>query len=543
MRNGVAYLSRNIKLDKNYKSVLGYTEQQMLNLMTSQANLVYSANNLSFTREDGEIILDVPYSDAIKANYLAFQNPNYSNKWFFAFIDDVIYTGERQSKIKYTIDLFTTWWSYWSPKACFVIREHVLSDGIGEHTVPENLETGDYLTVDMEKLEYNELDGHEFYPCVGISEDILLPNDTPNKLYNGIVSGLTYVVPKTYLDLTRLLTRYNSQGKIDAIYTIFMIPASYVSLTSSITWRQDATGLINFAYIPSGNSAYFLGTFGTARPTRLGTGYVGYLPKNNKLLTYPYIFIQADNNCGVNVIYKYEYFANPLNIEFEVLGSISAGCNIKCVPKYYKELEYNYNESFNCAKFPIGSWINDVYTNWLTQNGVNIGISFLSNMVQIAGGALMASSGAGALTGASQITSGALGIAQTVGSIYQHNMIPNQAEGNINSSDVMFSANMISPVLYRMTIKEEFARIIDDYWTRQGYLVNRVKVPNMGHRQNFNFIQIASEDNLCYPNNHDGIMIPASALDFINGLFRNGVTIWNNHENFGDYSVSNNIVE
>ena len=38
-------------------------------------------------------------------------------------------------------------------------------------------------------------------------------------------------------------------------------------------------------------------------------------------------------------------------------------------------------------------------------------------------------------------------------------------------------------------------------------------------------------------------MIPASALDFINSLFRSGVTIWNNHENFGDYSVSNSIVE
>ena len=72
-------------------------------------------------------------------------------------------------------------------------------------------------------------------------------------------------------------------------------------------------------------------------------------------------------------------------------------------------------------------------------------------------------------------------------------------------------------------------------------MVNSVKIPNMTHRQNYNYIQIGNDENLCYPNNHDNIMIPAKALNDINQLFRNGITIWNNHANFGDYSVSNNI--
>ena len=44
------YLAKNIKMDKNYKSVLGYTEQQMITLITNNNNLVYSGTDLSFIR-------------------------------------------------------------------------------------------------------------------------------------------------------------------------------------------------------------------------------------------------------------------------------------------------------------------------------------------------------------------------------------------------------------------------------------------------------------------------------------------------------------
>lgn len=543
MRNGVAILSKNIKLDKNYKSVLNYTEDEMIELMTNQDNLVYYANNLSFTRESNEIVLDVPYSEAIKSNYLAFKNPRYSDKWFFAFIEEIVFTGTSQSKIRYTVDIFTTWWSYWSPKACYVIREHVEDDSIGLHTVPENVETGDYIIAGVADLEY---DGNSYYICAGISDDILT-NDTPDKFYNGVVSGLTYVALKTNVDVNRLITRYNKASKIDAIYSLFMIPSSFLGVSPQ--WRQDSTGLINFAYISSNNSYYSLGEVTLGRRNILGEGDVGYVPKNNKLLTFPYIYILADNNAGSTATYKYEYFKNPLSCVFTSLGSISAGCGIKTVPRNYKGIESesnfiescNFGESINNAKLPIGSWTNDIYTNWLTQNGINIATSILTGTLQVAGGVLMSATGGGAVAGAGNISSGGLSIASTIGQVYQHSLAPDQAVGNVNSSDVMFSAGKIAPTFYQMSIKIEFAKIIDGYFSRCGYKVNRVKLPNMAHRENYNYVQVGAEENLCYPNNYNNLMIPAKALDMINTLFRNGITIWNNHDNFGDYSVSNNI--
>ena len=54
---------------------------------------------------------------------------------------------------------------------------------------------------------------------------------------------------------------------------------------------------------------------------------------------------------------------------------------IKCIPLDYKKVTFNLSESISACKFPIGSWAGDIYTNWLTQNGLNIGTQF-------AGGAL-----------------------------------------------------------------------------------------------------------------------------------------------------------
>ena len=543
MRDSVVYLAKNIKLDKNYKNVLKYSEQQMIELITNQNNLVYYGNKFSFLREDGSIKVEVPYSQALQSNYIAFQNPDYSNKWFFAFIDKVEYISNATTKIYYTIDLFSTWWSYWSPKACYVIREHVEDDSIGLHTVPENVETGDYIIAGVEDLAY---DGNSYYICAGISDDILT-NDTPDKFYNGVVSGLTYVVLKTNVDVNRLISRYNKASKIDAIYSLFMIPSSFLGVSPQ--WRKDSTGLINFAYISSNNSYYSLGEVVLGRRNILGEGNVGYTPKNNKLLTFPYIYILADNNAGSTSIYKYEYFKNPLNCVFASLGSISAGCGIKTVPRNYKGVESesdfiascNFGESINNAKLPIGSWTNDVYTNWLTQNGINIATSVLTGSLQVAGGVLMSSSGVGAVAGAGNIASGGLSIASTIGQVYQHALAPDQAEGNVNSSDVMFSVGKIAPTFYQMSIKIEFAKVIDGYFSRCGYQVNSVKVPNMLHRQNYNYVMIGNEETLCYCNNHNGIMIPASDLNQINNMFRLGVTLWNDHNNLGDYSVSNNI--
>lgn len=122
-------LVKNINIDKDYNNVLSYSENDMLKLCRN--NLVEMREDYSFIRSSGgDINVDFSYSNCLISNYIAFQNPDYNNKWFFAWIDDVIYRNDNNVILKYTIDVWSTWFDYWQKKKCFINRQHVNDDTI-----------------------------------------------------------------------------------------------------------------------------------------------------------------------------------------------------------------------------------------------------------------------------------------------------------------------------------------------------------------------------------------------------------------------------
>jgi hypothetical protein len=85
-----------------------------------------------------------------------------------------------------------------------------------------------------------------------------------------------------------------------------------------------------------------------------------------------------------------------------------------------------------------------------------------------------------------------------------------------------------------MSIKQEYAVILDKYMDMFGYKVNNVKIPNITGRVNWNFVKTID----C---NFEGD-IPQSHLQIIKQIFNNGVTLWHNANTMYDYSQSNSIV-
>ena len=69
-----------------------------------------------------------------------------------------------------------------------------------------------------------------------------------------------------------------------------------------------------------------------------------------------------------------------------------------------------------------------------------------------------------------------------------------------------------------------------------GYKTLRVKIPNVTGRQNFNYIEIGTGERFAFGE------IPPEAIEEINQMARNGLTIWHNHANVGNYNISNNII-
>lgn len=518
--NSKLILVKNIKMDRNYINVLSYTEEQILNLCL--ANQINMAENYQFIRQTGTIMAGFSYSECLQANYIAFQNPDYSNKWFFAWIDDVIYRSNKNTEISFTIDSWSTWFDYWQKQNCYVLRQNVSDDEPGNYTQPEGLETGEYITDEIIKLD--ELDDISY--ILQVSEWSDKESNKPLATnYGGVYSvGGAYICPNITA-LVNILQSYQ-EGRAEAILNVYMCPTAFINNTNT---SLQYSGQTTPNYLQKNIN----------KPDTIN----GYTPKNKKLLTFPYVFLNVSNNSGSVNTYMYELFESDESVPenqvlFNVKGVPTVGASAKCVPFQYKvgNEKQNEDEGILLGKYPTLSWSEDAYINWLTQNSVNIGMGVASNLLTILGGAGMIASGAGAGAGVSAILNGSLSIASQIGQIYQHSLTPNIAKGNTNGGDINSSSHTNTFYFYKMNIRKEYAQIIDDYFTRYGYKINKIVSPNIKTRSIFNYLEIGSKECIGYGS------VPTIYMNEINNACRSGVTIWHNHDNIGNYSLNNEII-
>lgn len=558
-------ICKNIHMDRDYTNVVNYTENQMLTLCESQDHLVASANDYSFIRNKGSISTNFDYDDALQSNYIAFQNKDYSNKWFFAWIDDVIYNGEKNTEIKYTVDAWSTWYDYWTAKTCFVIREHVNDDTIGLNTLDEDLNIGDVI----EESSYEDVSLSEYY-WIAV-QTAWQPNDNSTgteildsdkgKQFNGItcynkqIFGTPILLFKTtYLsdltDLALYIIRTNGDGHIADIQNIFIVPDALINqatLTLHTAYSGSTSYPFSFYTLPmSDDIAEFSINLNKV------TSFTGLTIKNNKCFCYPYNYLYVTNNIGSYNIYKYENFYNNIKAQFKIELGLSIGGSGKLVPINYKNMVRNDDESLPLAKYPTCAWSSDAWINWLTQNAVNesvriaTGIFGAGNQYQSSISNIQANNQRVAETGQGQIKSSigsdinlGVNIAGQIGSIignfYAGALLPN-ITGGTNEGDITWGANRNTFTFRCMRVKDENIKIIDDYFTRFGYKINRVKVPNITGRTYWNYVEIGASEDIGYGD------VPSNFMEIINNAVRKGVTIWHNHANIGNYSLSNTIV-
>lgn len=535
-KKGEIILCKGIKLDKNHENVLSYSEASMVSLCDN--NKIYRGNNYSFMGNSDTIDVEVPYKDAMYCNYIAFKNPKFGDKWIFGFVTDVKLISPLVTEITWEKDVWSTWYSSFDVGKAFIEREHVDDDTVGKHTIPENVETGDYVVnalYDKKELHpLNVIMASNVDPSLN-SGGALVGGDVGGGIYNDVRTGFKYYHFSNDVSssLPNVLKAFSEAGKADSIISLFVAPFSSYD-------KDDATVLDNGVVKQTTTKktlSWYNQAAGDEFPTKL-TSIDGYTPVNKKLLTFPYCYLRLTNNNGNDAIYHFEKFEPQYTgdnlCRFSIDCAICPGMSIICYPKYYDGLTNNYNQCLQAGKYPICGWSNDSYTNWLTQNGVNIATSLVSSGLQVIGGAAMAGSGIG--SGYLGMASGVNNIASTLGSIYQHSLTPMEAKGNLNTGDVKTAADINTFFIYSMSIKKEFAKCIDAYFSRFGYQVNEVKTPNLNSRTQFNFIKVGGMDELVHGN------IPATDLEKINEICRKGVTIFHNYSNFGNYTISNPIV-
>ena len=543
-------LASGIKMDRDYRNVLSYTEDEMVSLCES--NKVAEASNYSFLRSNQNLYVDFSYETCLKANYVAFQNPDYSNKWFFAWIDEVNYRGDNNTEIVYTIDSWSTWFDYWTAKPCFIVREHVNNDAIGANLVPENLDTGECVQVGHMEEDTSLSDFS--WVAIMSSWDVKKKKQFQGiSIINGNIFGTKVYLVKTepasnLENLMKFLFVTNADGHIDDVNDIFIIPSILVD-ESKITE-------VLFDY-PDGSQGRVYEMPWSTAPAKIEVttekrySFRGYTPKNNKCFIYPYNYLFVSNNSGNNNIYRYEDFYNDDDLcHFNVQVCFGIGASGRAVPRKYRGAGLNDDESLPLAKYPVCGWSVDSYTNWLTQNAINIPTQILSNVLG-AGQNIISSSapqtpaktiiGQGQQNLAStsnivgQVGSVATNVASSLGQFYSASLMPN-IQGGGNTGDVNYAMKRNTFSIRHMQCKTEFIKIIDDYFSRFGYKLNTVETPNITGRQNFNYVEIGSSEEIGYGK------VPAVHMQNINNACRTGVTIWHSHSNLGNYNVSNNIV-
>lgn len=509
----------NTLLEKDYKHTM-YFESAAAQQQYFQKRIQSAMTFTDFVYQRKDQVIRIPkHIDSLyaaKVNYCMYQNTEYSNKWFYAFITDMKYINDGCTEVYIKTDCMQTWMFDITIKHSFVEREHATSDGIGEHTVPEGLELGEYYCIGSEKVTELTDCKYVIFATEGVSD---------NKTYATSVGGIPYAggayVCETLAELVSIINLFANDTKTDSIYAVYMIPSKII---------EDNDEYMSFS--GQGDPVKFTKKILTPNSVN------GYVPKNKKLLTFPFSYLLLSNNAGTSNVLKYELFNNSVadGCEFQISGIPVVGGSIKCCPKRYNGVAVNQEEGVMCGKFPTLSWSADMFTNWLTQNSVNIALGIGAGAVQIVGGiaTIAATSGAGAAIGGASVVGGVTAIANTLAQVHTQSFTPDSARGNTNGGDINTADGENTFYFYKMSIKAEFARIIDEYFNMFGYKCDRVKVPEKNHRENYWYTKTIDANIV------GGI--PQDDLQTIKDCYNNGITFWKNESYYRNYSVSNNIV-
>lgn len=500
--NTTIRMLKDVPLDNTYRNTIYFTTVAN---QTSyfQGKTKYTFANQNYQRVNrGALRIARKADDLYDCNYLMFQNTSYGNKWFYAFVVSVEYVNNETSEITFEIDVLQTWHFDYDLKMSFVEREMSVLDGIGDNLVPENLELGDYIYKDLGLTSLFNL--YQIVIAATFDENM---DDATGGMYGGVFSGLHYNVFASWESASSFIAEATEQNKADGIVSIFMLPVAFTSDFQST--------------IPE--------VFNIERDKHI-SDIDGYVPKNNKLFTYPYNLLYVTNNEGNVANYAFEYF-NSEKCNFNASGAMCCTPECMLVPLNYKGVEKNYNEKLTIGNFPQCAYTVDTFKAWVAQNQNQLALSAINAIgTTVVGGAAMYASGG--LVGSGMALSGVQQIGSLVASVADKSTLPPHARGGGGS--IINMANQIKGFqFYYAHIRREFAEIIDNYFSVYGYATHRVKVPNRVIRPHWNYVKTV---NVSLTGS-----VPADDMARLRSIYDNGVTFWRNGDEVGNYALDNRV--
>lgn len=603
--NTVLKILKAVPLDSSYQHTTRYpTKTHQYGDFEPHTKYNLTANTYQRVKK-GVLRVSVLADNLYDCNYLMFQNSNFGTKWFYAFIDKVEYINNATSEIYYTIDVMQTFFFDYDIPACFIEREHALTDEIGDNVVPESIGMGDKKTIKnlwskvytdlsvvikyvpntkvLTQLQYNSVSNEYRWDTKLINDyelgfyqyglyngcwDVKVPNKRPHEPTVDMPA-----IEKWHTINVTINQILEDQGKIveivmfpTALYDAGHAPRQYSNVKGDGSQASTIEDWIDYLIRPVKDP--FDCIEGEAFYNEDGTQ--SYVPKNRKLYTAPFSELVVTNNSGQTAKFEWEKFdyIDPVGAimkraMFQIEGSCDPSPEMIAYPEKYNGIYANYESGLAFSQFFRPSWSEDTFTKWWETNREAYGTAMITSLINqlttfgkhAATQMPIQSAIEGVGTGIEMMTN----IADRIGakSVYQN--MPDQLYGQSAYSGIQSWQRRIGFYFYDMGLELDVARSVDDFFTKYGYAQNKIAVPEIKNplrydnpeelpvlplRPFWNYIK--TMDCVISPKHDEGYVFNNVGLSSedkrkIQSIYDNGITFWGGLDGLGDYSSDNSI--
>ena len=572
------YIVKGVPFNNDYKNVRWFTNESSQFSYFNSLTKVHSMTGKTFQREKEQsfVRVNLHKDKLLNANYLFFRN---DKKWYYCFITDLEYRSENVTNVYFELDVIQTWMFDINFKPSYVVREHQKlwnSDGSPVvNTLDEQLHYGShYETVDIK--EYMPIENTLFLVIVTKS---LLHNENENQKENdinpqfvGLPQPLSYYIlpfkpnggtipfktessPKrTYNVINVLKSIYSMSQSVNNVVSLYVteyIGTNPTLQDGTLTFVDSRFSIAEIADDVQENISllYVKDSKSFARTDKnFGNKYDGFRNVDeSKLLMYPYAVTYLDDGRGNRVTIRNEYI-NGNNLTITARGSIGTSAHVWYTPNQYLLHETSGHisasgehslKNSNPNDLPI---VNDMLAAFFQGNRN----TFANQKLQAERNALFDGLNVGSnLVGAFRngdvggLVDGAQSMVNIHHNIQSYNAkisdISNQPPSlqqlgtNVNFD---FGNGLRGLYIIKKQIRKEYIDRLTDYFKMFGYKTNRLKIPNLRTRQNWNYVQTEGCNIIGNFNQTD--------LEKIKRVFDNGVTLWHTND-IGNYNLANGV--
>lgn len=527
-------------LESDYRNTLWFPDREAQTAYFL-GKTIKTYENFQYIKKNNTIIVDGEVDLLYNCNYIMYQNNNFTNKWFYAFIDRIEWASNSSVRLYVSTDVIQTWFFDITYYNSYVDRCHSDTDVAGDNIVPEDFSVGNPGGYQVAGSTDLAPDGIALFATSTYAGE-----SRTGSVNSGIYSGGQNLV-NFHIDnpgVGSILDSYVKNGRATAVIKLQQYPYKL----------KNGPMVVSFSKYPSSIS--------------------GYTPKNNKMLSSAFVTCfmsmygqETDFNpvfitdSKVNIKVSADQTSGTISafVENYSDGSISTISMFASIP----ESGWSYNQYKNDYNLHSGS--NAMYVQRSvakrTANYVSAGTNAAASVLDTAGSifrtgvSLVGAAGVPALglskalenigstarsfgeanqalTALNSFADGYDSISQDLATISENYNAP--ATGGMSASNGYIATGKTVFSYGYKVLPRDIVERCDKFLTVYGYKQSEYRAINLHARASWTYIKT---NGLNASGN-----FPDDDMNILKRAFNNGIFFWVYTATYGNFGQNNAIV-